>query len=110
MLGILILFFIGRIFYRLAERYGRNVWGYGALGIVLFYLSMTLSGALSAIAYDLFGFGSIDEMSDNMIFILSFPLGLLIYYGFYKFTEKKFKDKGAFLNHDEILDEGMTLD
>ena len=51
MLGILLLFFIGKYFYKLAEEYRKSKWGFAVLGIVTYYGGTFIYGIFYGIIY-----------------------------------------------------------
>ncbi len=44
MLGLLLIYYIGKYFYRLSEEYGKKKWLYSILGIVSYYSGAILFG------------------------------------------------------------------
>jgi hypothetical protein len=42
MLGIFLIYFIGKSFYNLAEKHGRSKWGFAILGVVVYYAMQVL--------------------------------------------------------------------
>ncbi|MDG1428303.1 MAG: hypothetical protein P8M19_04150 [Crocinitomicaceae bacterium] len=55
MLGILLIYFIGKWFYSLAEAHGRNKWGFAILGVGVYFGAQILFGIVLgflAIAFD----------------------------------------------------------
>ena len=51
MLGLLLLYWIGKYFYKLAEAYDKSKWGFTILGIVVYYAGIVVLGLiLGAIA------------------------------------------------------------
>ena len=108
MLGLLLIFFIGRYFYRLAEDYSQNKWLFAFLGIVLYYAAGIVFGVALGLMDLIFGW-NLDF--DNMfgINLLSIPIGIAACYGFYVLLEKKWK-KSVVLVKDEIEDIGKTTE
>ena len=52
MLGLLLLYLIGRQFYDLARRHGRNGWGLALLGIAAYYLGIFVAGGTLALVLE----------------------------------------------------------
>ena len=44
MLGIVLIYWLGKYFYQLAEKYNQNKWLYAILGIVVYYVSQLFFG------------------------------------------------------------------
>lgn len=108
MLGLLLIFFIGRYFYRLAEDYAQNKWLFAFLGIVMYYAAGIVFGVALGLMDLIFGW-NLDF--DNMfgINLLGIPIGIAACYGFYVLLEKKWK-KSVILVKDEIEDIGKTAE
>ncbi len=71
MLVIIIIYFIGKYFYKLADKYEKSKWGYAILGIATYYFGSIIIGGM------LMGF--IDVVFDlNIDFDNSFSLGLIV--------------------------------
>jgi thiamine transporter ThiT len=77
MLGLLILFFIAKAFYTLADKHGRNKWVFGILSIAIYYGSAFLGGMLIGIIAIAMGNESIFELSDMALNLIALPFGLL---------------------------------
>ncbi|NUO00713.1 MAG: hypothetical protein HUU01_08855 [Saprospiraceae bacterium] len=111
MLGIILLYFIGRGFYRLAETYGKNKWGLALAGIASYYVGTFIGGIAIVFFYEWVLVISIDTLSDLGMGLLALPFGLLACWGFYTLLEKRwaadrFKEK----SDANILDEEFLFD
>lgn len=108
MLGLLLIFFIGKYFYKLAEEFNQNKWLYAILGIVMYYASGIVFGVLLGVLDLMFGW-NLDY--DNMfgINLLGIPIGIAACYGFYYLLQKKWK-KSVLIITDEIKDIGKSID
>lgn len=108
MLGLLLIYFIGKYFYKLAEEFNQNKWLYAILGIVMYYAAGFAFGILLGV-FDLLLGLNLDY--DNMfgINLLSIPIGLAACYGFYHLLKKKWK-KSVVLIKDEIQDIGKPVE
>ena len=108
MLGLLLIYFIGKYFYKLSEEYNQNKWLYAILGIVVYYATGFCLGI---------GLGIIDlifELNldyDNMfgINLLSIPFGIAACYGFYYLLKRKW-EKSVVIIKDEIQDIGKPIE
>ncbi|MGK0389904.1 MAG: hypothetical protein ACI94Y_002649 [Maribacter sp.] len=112
MLGLIFIYFLGRSFYKLAELYGRSKWGYGILGIVIYYAGSMLGGLIIGIFYAIYvGLENIDNIEnklDGWIGLLVIPFGLLFCWLAYKFIEYRFKkslEENSVDLDSDILDE-----
>ena len=76
MLGLALLYFIGKYFYNLAALHQKHKWGFAILGIVAFYFGTFLFGIILEIIL-LFGFeSSVQTMSNYVLSIISLPAGI----------------------------------
>ncbi len=109
MLGVLLLYFIGKAFFDLAVDYDkyRYRWGYAILGIVCYYGSAILGGIVLFILYELFGSGSIDDLDERLLGFLELPLGLLGCWIGYKILQRRWDNQVARENDNDILDSDL---
>jgi hypothetical protein len=88
MLGLVLIYFIGKYFYKLAEEFGKNKWGFAILGVVSYYGGAFLGGiilGLISIVWD--GF-EVEYMSDMQLGLMAIPFGLLMCFGAYTLLKK----------------------
>lgn len=94
MLGIFLLYFIGKKFYDLSEAHKKPKWRFVILGIVCYY-----GGGAGLLFLGGFVVGVIDEtLIDNlssgqelMVNLLGIPAGLLCCWGFYKILQHQWQ-------------------
>ena len=109
MLGILLIYFIGKRFYDLSVDYDKNKWVYAVLGVVSYYVIGTVFVVLIAfLDVYLFEWGFDWESSFGMN-LLIVPAGLLGVYGLYVMLERKW-EKTVIVIKDEIEDIGKSLE
>jgi len=91
MLGLLLIYFIGKRFYELSERFNKSKWGYTIAGIAMYYLGTFL--AAIGILFLTMNAGNYDFVEENTFLtnIISIPFGLMLCAGFYKLLEVRFK-------------------
>ena len=104
MLGILLIFFIGKYFYELAQDYYKHRWLYGVLGIVVYYFGTMIGGFMVAILSELFGWNINFESSLTLTFI-AIPSGLIFAVIFYFLLQRNWKNSVIEVK-DEIQDIG----
>lgn len=102
MLGLILIYWIGKYFYKLAEEYDKNKWAFAILGIVVYYGSIILFGITTGIVSEIVSPGSIETMNETLLSILMLPLGLLSCYLLYKYLEKTWKKNRPINEIDEI--------
>ncbi len=107
MFGIIFIYWIGRYFFKLAEKYEKNEWGYAILGVVVYYVGTILFGFIIGVILGILAPDVINDINDRIFGILMIPIGILCDYGLYKYLEKTWeKDKP----HINIEDIGKDLD
>ena len=99
MLGLLLLYWIGKYFYKLAEVYEKSKWGYAILGVVVYYLGTFVFAFLLAIFTPNF----LDSESDTVIGLISLPFGVLSCYLLYKYFEKTWEKNKP--KADKLIDQ-----
>ena len=91
MLGLIIVFFIGKYFYQLGGKYEKSKWGVAVLGVVAYYFgSIVIGGVSIGLAHFIFEF-DMDFNNSTMLGILAIPFGILFAYLVHWLLEKKWK-------------------
>lgn len=109
MLGILLIYFIGKRFYDLSVEYNQNKWLYAILSIIVYYgVGTLLLVGLMFLDLLVFEWGFDWEKNYGMS-LLMIPLGLLAVWIFYHFLENRWK-KSVVIVKDEIKDIGKNIE
>lgn len=95
MLGLLLLYWIGKYFYRLAEEFNKNKWLFAILGIIVYYGATFVFGVITVIIGEIVSPGFMDTVNDTLLGILMIPFGILTSYVFYILLEKSWKAKNV---------------
>ena len=104
MLGLIFLYFIGKQFYKLADKFHKNKWGFAILGVVSYYGGIVLMGFIIAIVMELLSSGFVDTVDERLFNIAMVPFGLLSCYLLYKWLERKWgKEKQIIDNEIEEI-------
>jgi len=106
MLGLLLIYFIGKFFYELAQDYNKHRWLYAILGIIIYYVSGFIFGIILFVVGGFIGLGI--NWEGYGINLLALPVGILADYGFYKYLESKWK-KAETISANEIDDIGKDI-
>ncbi len=91
MLGLILIYFIGKSFYTLAETYHKNQWLYAILGVVSYYVGTFIAGIFIGLYYELYAATSLEDMSDIALGLIALPFGLLACWGFYTLLKKQWE-------------------
>lgn len=105
MLGLLLIYWIGKYFYKLAEEYHKNQWGYAILGIAIYYGGMMGFGFIIGIIAEIVSSGALDDVNDTLLGAMLIPFGFLSCFLLYKFLQKSWK-KNIPNSEDMIKDFG----
>ncbi|MCK8479456.1 hypothetical protein [Psychroserpens algicola] len=108
MLSIIILFVIGRYFYRLAEEYKQNKWVFAILGVISYYAGAFAGGIILGVLDEVLGLG-FDWDNNLLLTLVAIPFGLGTMYLFYYLLKKNWK-KTVVVEKNEIQDIGKQLD
>jgi len=104
MLGILLIYFIGKKFYDLALENKKSGWGFAILGVISFYAFQFIFGIILALVVGVNEYGEFDGMSDFGINILGIIVGVIgvviLYYILQKVWAKNSFFKGDLLDED----------
>ena len=104
MLGILLIYWIGKYFYQLAEKFNQNKWLYAILGIVVFYAAQLFFGILLGVGDAIFDLGI--NFEENLgLDLLGIPIGALACNLFYELLDKVWK-RDVVIVSDSIQDIG----
>lgn len=104
MLRILLIYFIGKYFYELAQDFYKHRWLYAILGIVVYYISGFVFALILVVLDSLFLL-NINWDNSFGVNLISIPVGLLGCYIFYIVLKKRW-EKADTSSMDEIDDIG----
>lgn len=83
MIGLVLIYFLGKAFYELAQNNGKNKWLFAILGVVSYYIGTFIGGIVLVLIEPWTGF-DIETANNFVISLLALPFGLLTCYGFYQ--------------------------
>ena len=110
MLGLILLYWLGKYFYLLAEKHNKHKWGFAILGVISYYAGSFIAGMIIGVAIIYFqGEYALDEMSDISMSLISLPFGLLSTWGLYQFLKKRWQKETVPVTNAEILDDLENL-
>jgi amino acid permease len=88
MLGIILIYWVGKAFYDLAGKHGRHQWGYGILGVASYYGGLYGGIFVIGLVLAVVSPESIDGISDIQATIMGIPFGVLICWLTYTLLKK----------------------
>ena len=91
MLGLVLLYWIGKYFYKLAEEHNKSLWGFAILGVVTYYAGTLIFGFLLGLVAELISPGFFDDFNETLLGFIILPFGLLTCYLLYLYLEKTWK-------------------
>ena len=103
MLGLLLIYFIGKSFYNLAEGYKKSAWGFAILGIISYYAGTMLAGLCFGILSELGVTDFFIELPELALGFVALPFGVAACWGFYKILENQWS-KQPTSKDDQTLD------
>ena len=66
MLGLLLLYFVGKYFYNLAKEYNKSNWGFAILGIVVYYGGIIIFSFIIGIVAEIISPGFFDTFNETL--------------------------------------------
>lgn len=106
MLGIVLIYFIGKYYYQLAEAFEKHRWGFAILGVVSYYVGTMVGGFVTAILDDLMGWG-LDWENTWTLSLIALPFGLIFTTVLYYILKKQWEKETPVIK-DEIEDIGNS--
>jgi len=103
MLGLLLIYYIGKQFYNLAGEHNKSQWGFAIIGIVSYYGGTILVGLIFGIIDVIRGVDYFTSMNDIVINLMALPFGVLTCWGLYKILNANWSKK-------KVVSTGETLD
>lgn len=103
MIGLVLIYFIGKYFYDLAMEFQRKPWPYAILGVASFYGSQILFGAAIFVIAELMDYPEFFGMEETALNLLGIPAGVLFTWISYKLVQRNFKRKTIHTDVD-VLD------
>ena len=89
MLGLLLLYWIGKYYYQLAQKFDKSKWGFAILGVATYYGVMISVMLIFLVICLLAGIEFDFEANETLMSLAAIPFGFEGVYFLYKFLEKK---------------------
>ena len=99
MLGIILIYWVGKAFYELAHEYNRNKWAFAILGVVSYYAGILLGGVALGVVLEIASPGYVNEDNERWLGFLTIPLGVLTCWGTYTLLKKSWSKPPEISKH-----------
>lgn len=103
MLGILLIYFIGKAFYDLAQEHNKNKWVFAILGVVSYYGGTIIAGFVFGLLAELDVTDFFIELPEIGLSLFALPFGLLACWAFYKILSNNWSNQSV-ENVNDALD------
>lgn len=110
MIGLLLLYWIGKYFYKLAEEHNKSQWGFAILGVVAYYGGTIVFGVIAAVVMEIISPGFIDTFNETVFSLFMIPFGILCCYVLYKYLEKTWEKNKPVNEINDIGKENKLID
>ncbi len=108
MLEIVIIFFTGKYFYKLAEEYNQNKWLYAIIGVVTYFIAAIIGGFILGLLEVYFQIG-IDWENTFLLTIILMPFAVGVCYLLHYLLKRSW-EKNVVVVKDEIQDIGKDIE
>ncbi len=109
MLGLILLYWIGKYYYRLAEKYRKRKWLFAIIGIVAYYFgTIVIGGVLLVLLLEFVFHTTVEGFTDMQLGFMAIPFGIGFTYLIYFLLNKKWKSEEIPIK-DEIEDIGKPM-
>lgn len=109
-IGLFLIYSIGRSFFKLARDREKNKWLFAVLGVMSYYAGIVVGVIIIFIISDLFlsSYYDIENVNETLLGLIAIPFGILACWGFYKILEKNWKTEDeTYIKDDSILDANL---
>ena len=104
MLGLLVIYWIGKWFYKLAEKHNKNKWLFAILAPVIYYATSFISALIIIFLTVLISESeSILETPDSLLGLMGVPFGVLTVWLIHRSLSKRWENEMNTSN-PEVLD------
>lgn len=93
MIGLVLIYFVGKAFYELAHDYDRSAWGFAVLGVISYYGGQFFGQFV--LVFFLTLSGSLLDINEFLLSIMALPFGVLICWGFYQILKRSWSRASA---------------
>jgi hypothetical protein len=105
MLGLLLIYFLGKWFYNLADKHGKNKWLFAIIGVVTYYGGVIAGGFLIGVFAVFFEWDAIFDLPEVLLGLIALPLGLAAAWGLHTILRKNWEK--VVVVDDSLLDDQL---
>lgn len=103
MLGILLIYWVGKRYYRMAGYYGKSEWGHVFMALGIYFGSQFILGIVGALVFpDFFMTLESDKSQELLINLAGIVFGLLVWHIIFGVLEKKYESE---LSYEEDIED-----
>jgi hypothetical protein len=106
MLGLFLIYFIGKNYYELADKFGKSKWGFAILGVFIYYLGTFISGIFFGVLAEAGVTNFFIELPEFALSLFALPFGIAACWGVYKLLSKQWSNQ-AIENDNGLLDSDL---
>ncbi len=101
MLGFLLLYWIGKYYYKLAEAYNKSKWLFTILGIVVYYAGTFVFGFIIGAIMEINSPGYTETVNEFLYGLMMVPFGIISSYLFYDYLKRSWRRVPQEMNFDK---------
>lgn len=111
MLGLVLLYWIGKYYYRLAGDHNKSQWGFAILGIIAYYAGIFVFSIIIGAVVEIISPGYWEDFDEMVLGILMLPFGILSTYLLYLSLETFWKKNSvsALIDPFDLEENSKTL-
>ena len=113
MLGLILIYWIGKAFYDLAEKHNRTGWGHAIFGVAVYYIIQFIFAFLAVLFLEFTSPGFYFEDYEMGITLMSIPISALGCWGYYLFIKGRWENEINAVQEvsfdSELLDDDILL-
>jgi hypothetical protein len=106
MLGLILVFFVGKYFYDLAARYNKSEWGYAILGVASYYAGTAIIGFVIGILGEFAVISDVESIPTIVLTLVAIPAGALTSFLTYRYLENRW-DRPTYEPPSDVLDSDL---
>ncbi|MBR9859397.1 hypothetical protein GYB22_01330 [bacterium] len=108
MLGLIFIYFVGKYYYDLADKYDRPRWGFAIAGVATYYGGMFIFAFLLGIIIGTVNPGFLDNTSEAALGIMSIPLGIISTVVLYQILKRSWAKQEPVFDDTALQEIGET--